>query len=297
MSLHILIAGCGDLGVRAARRLLAQGHAVWGLRRQPPAVAEPGLQWVAADLGDTATLAAVPRTITHLLYCPTPEKRELAAYRASFLLGLQNVVGAVGGGLRRTVFVSSSAVYGEHDGAWVDEATPPAPLGYNGRILLEAEQWLAMQTHSTVALRLAGLYGPGRLQLLQRLRNGEARAPGAARPHWANRMHIDDAAAAAVHLLTLDDPHATYIGADDTPLPLHILYGYLARKMGAPEVQPGSAPSNVGSKRLSNARLRASGLNLQWPDARIGYAALLDPDSDSMRTPEPRSGRPGGMLL
>lgn len=294
MRLHILIAGCGDLGLRAARRLLAQGHTVWGLRRHPPAVPEAGLHWIAADLAHPASLAALPGTITHLLYCPTPESRELAAYRASFIQGLQNVVGALRGQLRRTVFVSSSAVYGEHDGDWVDETTPPAPLGYNGRVLLEAEQWLAVQTHSTVALRLAGLYGPGRLQLLQRIRDGLARAPGAAHPHWANRMHVDDAAAAAAHLLLLENPHATYIGADETPLPLHILYGYLARKIGAPDIQPGPPPQNVGSKRLSNARLRDSGLTLQWPDARMGYAALVSPEAADAAGPDSR--RPGGML-
>ena len=88
--------------------------------------------------------------------------------------------------LQRIVFVSSSAVYGEHRGGWVDEDTPPAPQGFNGRILLEAEALLAARPESATALRLAGLYGPGPAD-----RSAAARGPGrrARRaPHWANRI-------------------------------------------------------------------------------------------------------------
>ncbi|MBU4613122.1 hypothetical protein IMZ29_22035 [Achromobacter sp. GG226] len=181
--------------------------------------------------------------------------------------------------VQRVVFVSSSAVYGDHDGAWVDETTPVAPMGFNGRILCEAEDWLAAQTVPSVALRLAGLYGPGRLQLLERLREGAAHAPRTP-PHWANRMHIDDAAAAAAHLLMLPSPDAVYIGADDTPLPLHDLYSELGAQLGAPAVPEGPPPPRVGSKRVCNARLKATGFDLRWPDARAGYAALIAAEHD-----------------
>lgn len=293
MSQHILIAGCGDLGGRVAQLMAQRGHQVWGLRRHPPpgashlsadpcgpltapAAAALPVRWIAADLLDAASLHSLPQGITHLLYCPTPERRDLHAYRASFVQGLRNIVGALGDSLQRTVFISSSAVYGEHHGEWVDENSPTEPLAYNGRILLEAEQWLLEQPHTGIALRLAGLYGPRRRQLLERIRLGQARCPSAACPHWSNRIHIDDAAAASAHLLELANPHALYIGADDNPLPLHILYAHIATKMRAPDILPGSAPANVGSKRLCNARLRHSGFTLQWPDARLGYTAILE---------------------
>ena len=104
-----------------------------------------------------------------------------------FVDGLRNVLAALDAShLQRIVFVSSSAVYGEHRGGWVDEDTPPAPQGFNGRILLEAEALLAARPESATALRLAGLYGPGRLQLIERLRSGQAgarRAPALGQPH------------------------------------------------------------------------------------------------------------------
>lgn len=276
MTERVLLIGCGDLGLRVAQRLLARGDTVWAMRRHPPEASPPGLQWLRADVTLPETLTCLPEGITRLVYLPAASSRDPAVYRGVFVDGPANVLNALDGeALQRVVFVSSTAVYGEHHGDWVDEDTPPAPMGFNGQILLDAERELASSLCNAVSLRLAGLYGPGRLQLIERLRAGQARTPRHP-PHWANRIHIDDAAAAVVHLLYLADARPCYVGCDDTPLPLHTLYAYLAERIGAPAPQEGPAPANVGSKRLSNARLRASGLTLQWPDSRAGYAALLD---------------------
>jgi nucleoside-diphosphate-sugar epimerase len=275
MSEKVLLAGCGDLGLRVATRLLARGDDVSALRRQPPPHAS-AIHWLAADLTVPRSLDALPQGITAVVYAPTPGARTPEAYRAVFVDGLRHLLAALDAqALRRVILVSSSAVYGEHAGDWVDENTAPAPQGFNGELLLEAERWLAAQAVPSVILRLAGLYGPGRLQLVERLRAGQLSVPRQP-PHWANRMHIDDAAAATAHLLALPNPTPLYLGVDDTPLPLHALYDHLAGLIGAPAPAAGPAPAGIGSKRLSNARLRASGFVPQWPDARDGYAALLD---------------------
>ncbi|MBU6246386.1 MAG: NAD(P)H-binding protein [Xanthomonadaceae bacterium] len=276
MSERVLLSGCGDLGQRVAQRLRARGDAVFALRRRPPQGAADGIAWLAGDLSRDDGMPALPSGITQLVHLPTPGARTETAYRAVFVDGLRRVMAALDpSALRRVLFVSSSAVHGDHDGAWVDEDTPADPPGFNGAVLLEAERWLAAQPVRSVALRLAGLYGPGRLQLLERLRAGQARVPRGL-PHWANRIHVDDAAAAIAHLLAVPDPHPVYLGADDTPLPLDVLYDRLATLVGAPPPAEGPAPAGIGSKRLSNARLRASGWAPRWPDARAGYAALWD---------------------
>lgn len=272
---RVLLAGCGDVGLRVARRLRAQGHEVFALRRHPPAGGEDGIRWLAGDLAAPATLAALPGGVTRLAYLPAPSARERSAYEAVFLDGLRGLLDRLDRRrLARVLFVSSSAVYGERDGQWVDEDTAPAPPGFNGAVLLEAERWLASQDLPSTVLRLAGLYGPGRLQLIERLRAGTAAVPRDV-PHWANRIHVDDAATAIVRLLQLPDPRPLYLGVDDTPLPLHVLYDHLASLAGAPLPPQGAGPAGVGSKRLSNARLRTSGWAPQWPDARDGYAAVL----------------------
>lgn len=275
MSERILMAGCGDLGRRVAKRLRDRGDEVCALRRHPPAQATDGIHWLQGDLTRPSTLHALPGGIRQLVYLPTPDARDEAAYRAVFVDGLRHLFDAMDcSALARVVFVSSSAVYGDHGGDWVDEDTPPAPAGFNGAVLLEAERWLAARLPGAVTLRLAGLYGPGRLQVIERLRAGRLRVPRA-QPHWANRIHIDDAAAAVAHLLAVPAPAPLYLGVDDTPLPLDTLYDHLAALVGAPPPGEGAPPAGVGSKRLNNARLRASGFRMQWPDARAGYEALL----------------------
>jgi nucleoside-diphosphate-sugar epimerase len=276
LSEKVLLAGCGDLGLRVAQHLRQRGDAVWALRRQPPEPEEDGITWLRGDLTRPQSLRELPAGITQLVYLPTPDRRDAAAYRATFVDGLRHLLEALGTDtLRRVLLVSSSAVYGEHAGGWVDEETPVAPPGFNGAVLVEAEHWLATQPVRSIVLRLAGLYGPGRLHLLDRLRAGSVSAPRDT-PHWANRIHVEDAAAAIAHLLQLGDPQSCYLGVDSTPLPLHVLYDELARLTGAPPPRPGPPPAAIGSKRLSNARLLASGFVPRWPDARDGYAALID---------------------
>lgn len=289
MSERILLAGCGDLGSRVARRLLERGDEVFALRRHPPEAGD-GIRWLGGDLAHAGALGALPSGVTGLVYLPAPDARDEAAYRAVFVDGLCHLFAALDAtALRRVLLVSSSAVYGEHAGAWVDEDTPVSPPGFNGRVLHEAEQWLAARARGmpwpAVVLRLAGLYGPDRMQLVERLRAGQAGAPRQP-PHWANRIHVDDAASAIVHLLAVGRPQPLYLGVDDTPLPLHELYAHLAGLLGAPPPPEGPAPRGVGNKRLSNARLRASGFAPRWPNAREGYAALLGGAGQGRTGPE-----------
>lgn len=275
MSEKVLLAGCGDLGLRVAKLLLHRGDEVWALRRTPPMDRADGIRWIGADLTQSQTLRQLPRDLTQLVYLPAPDRRDACTYGALFADGLRNLLVAEGlAALQRVLLVSSSAVYGEHAGAWVDEDTVTAPLAFNGTLLRDVEQWLALQPVRSIVLRLAGIYGPGRLKLLERLRTGSVAVPRDT-PHWANRVHVEDAAAAVAHLLQLADPLPLYLGVDDTPLPLHVLYDYLAELIDAPLPANGPAPASVGSKRLSNARLRASGWVPRWPDPRAGYANLV----------------------
>ncbi|WP_285404449.1 SDR family oxidoreductase [Luteibacter sp. ME-Dv--P-043b] len=268
----VLVAGAGDVGRRVARQLLADGHQVFALRRGEAAEAD-GIRWLRGDLTQPATLRDMP-AVDALIYAAAPDARDEDAYRALYVDGLRHIVDALPVPPRRTVFVSSSAVYGEHGGDWVDETTPVAPGAFSGRIMRDAEQWLASRGVGGVSLRLAGLYGPGRTQLFERLREGQARVPRG-QGVYANRIHVDDAASALALVLSLPDPAPVYVGVDDTPLPIDVLYDHLAGLLGVPVPAEGPGPAGIGNKRLSNALLRASGFRCRWPDARAGYAALL----------------------
>lgn len=279
---RVLIAGCGDLGLRVAQLLAIENSTnwSWGLRRQPNLDSThdiPSFTWIAADLTQPDTLRDLPKDITHVLYTAAPNARTEADYRAVYREGLERLVLAVAApSLQRVLFVSSTAVYGAHGAQWIDEDTPTAPKSFNGQVLLETEQWLYKQNtqFETLSLRLSGIYGPGRSYLLERLRTGQATAP-MTESHWVNRIHIEDAAAAVVHLMNLPNPKPIYLVTDSTPLPMRVLYDALAKLVGGPTPPAGDAPASIGSKRLSNARLRDSGFTLKWPDSREGHAALM----------------------
>lgn len=303
-----LIAGCGDLGLNIAKRLISKNQAVIGLRRHPPISntalpasntkspddINPALptinlasnklfQWLAIDLRDPANLIQlnkIAQNITQVVYSATPDQRTVEQYRSSYLEGLQNVSAALGSDAlighqtRRWVFVSSTAVYGASTSEWVDENSPTQPDGFNGKILLKTEQFLHQNHQNSVVMRLSGIYGPGRNQIVQRLQQGLVTAP-IEPPHYTNRIHIDDAARAIEHVLGLQNPESVYVVTDQRPLPMHTLYNHIAKQLGAPPVLGGPSPAGMSSKRLSCRRLVDSGFQHLWPDAQMGYDALL----------------------
>ena len=279
---RVLIAGCGDLGLRVVGLLSLENTAnrIWGLRRHPSVESTndlPSFTWITADLTQPDSLRAMPKDITHVLYTAAPNARTEADYRAVYREGLESLLQAVASpSLQRVLFVSSTAVYGDHGAQWINEDTPTAPKSFNGQVLLETEQWLRTQKaqFETLSLRLSGIYGPGRSHLLDRLRTGQATAP-VTESHWVNRIHIEDAAAAVLHLLSLPNPRSIYLVTDSTPLPMRVLYDALAKLVGGPTPPEGPAPASIGSKRLSNAQLRDSGFTFRWPDSREGHAALI----------------------
>ncbi|MCL7463091.1 NAD-dependent epimerase/dehydratase family protein [Pseudomonas sp. NW5] len=282
MSRSVVIVGCGDVGSRLGQQLLAAGWCVYGLRRNVAAL-PAGLRPVAADLREAACPAQWPEQAPdYLVYCATPDGSGEAAYRAAYVEGLRHVLGWLAARQqrpRRVLFVSSTGVYGQQAGEWVDEASPCAPQAYNGRILLEAEALAQASGLPATAVRLAGIYGPGRTWLLDQVRAGYR--PATPEPLYGNRIHADDAAALLAFLLQQDAAGVAladcYLGVDDAPSPLLEVVDWLRERLGVTQVLAQPAPRRGGSKRCSNARARALGWVPRYPDYRAGYAALLGP--------------------
>jgi nucleoside-diphosphate-sugar epimerase len=276
----VLVAGCGDLGTEAALRFAASGHEVVGLRRRAhllPAPIEP----LAGDLG--GALPRLPADLDAVAYTAAAGERSEAAYRRVYLDGLRRVLDgldAAGAAPRRVLFVSSTAVYGVTDGSWVDESTPTGPTSATGRVLVAAEQVLADAPVPGIALRLAGIYGPGRTRLIDQLRRGEARLPDP--PVVTNRIHRDDAADAIVHLLTrVDAPAPCYVGVDHAPVDRGEVLRFLADELGLPHPPVASEErtrTRGGDKRCRNARLVGTGFGFRYPTYREGYRAVLRGD-------------------
>ena len=263
----LLIAGAGDVGARLARRQSAAGVEVLALRRRDREV--PGARLLRADLASGEGLQRLPRRIDALVFCAAPEARDEAAYRRLYLDGLRRLLDRVEA--PRIVFVSSTSVYGQDAGEWVGETSPAVPAAFNGRVLLEAEGELGDHP-GAVALRLSGLYGPGRESLLERARKGLASAR-----RWSNRIHVDDAAAALALLSQAPSPQRLYLGSDDAPTLEHQLQDWVRSMESLPAIAAGPGPET--GRRIANTRLRGAGWQPVHPDFRSGYRPLLSPEA------------------
>ena len=277
----VLIAGCGDVGSRLATQLLGQGWRVHGLRRSIARLPE-GVVGVAGDLFVEQRPDTWPSgPLDYLVYCAAATDHDEAGYRAAYVEGLRHVLSWLrqsGQRPRRLLFVSSSSVYVQQTGEWVDETSPTEAEGYSGRLMLEAEQMALDSGIPATRVRLTGIYGPGREWLLTQVRRGYRVVVEP--PLYANRIHVDDAAGLLAFLLEADRAGQAledcYIGVDDAPAPLAEVVGWLREYLGVTEWAEDASVRRTGSKRCSNARARALGWAPRYPSFREGYAAILE---------------------
>lgn len=271
--MRVLIAGCGDVGNVLALSLLQDGHVVYGLKRDTTSL-PGGVQPLRADLTNPDTLKNLPSDIDRLVYMPTPASRDQAGYEAIFIQGWQNLWAGLKQEPVRSLLVSSTAVFGESRGGIVDEETIPDPNGFNGKILLKMEQLAGSCTQNLVAVRISGIYGPGRERLIRMAASKDLEVQQSP-PLFSNRIHRDDAAAALKHLLEIDNPEALYVVSDDLSAPRYEVVEWLAKAQGKPAPIPIVDEQASRGKRVNNQRLRDSGFNLTYPDYRTGYGAVL----------------------
>ena len=276
----VVIAGCGDVGSRLASQLLVAGWEVHGLRRNVSRLPE-GVIGIAGDLFNKECPDTWPiGGVDYLVYCAAATDHDEAGYRKAYVQGLQHVLewlGDYGQEPKHLVFVSSSSVYGQQNGEWVDEPSPTQAVGYSGQVMLEAEQVAFDSGIPATTLRLTGIYGPGREWLLSQVRQGYRVAVEP--PLYGNRIHVDDAAGLLAYLLLHVEQggalEKVYIGVDNAPAPLAEVVDWLRGYLGVTEWAEDASVRRAGSKQCSNARAKALGWTPTYPSYREGYAAIL----------------------
>jgi nucleoside-diphosphate-sugar epimerase len=284
-----LIIGCGYLGRRLGALLLQGGERVWGTVRssnRAEEIAGLGIVPVIADVLQPDSWRGLPRT-DRVLYCVGFDRTAGALMRAVYVGGLRTVLENLSPSLERLVYAGSTSVYGQTGGEWVDEDSPTCPEHESGRVCLEAEgcvrAWADSRAVSAVVLRLAGLYGTGRIVRRTILEQGEP-IPGDP-DKFLNLIHIDDATRAAAAALDAVEPGPIYLVGDDRPVKRREYYAVAARTLDAPEPRfasprPGSsqAARDATNKRVSNRRMkRALGISLLYPDITTGLPDALKP--------------------
>ena len=286
--MRALIIGCGYLGLRVAQSWVEADHEVSALTRSTEnagTLRDADIQPIVGDVLDRDSLKELPAADT-LLYAVGYDRSSSQSKNDVYVNGLKNVLDVMAGRVGRVIYVSSVSVYGQTDGSWVDEDSPCNPSTDSGQICLEAER--ALQTRvadgkmpaDTTILRLAGIYGPGRLiGRLDRLRSGE---PVGGRPDaWLNLIHVVDAARCVVACGNGQATRPLYLIADDKPVLRGEFYAELARHVGAPEPSfdphspTGQRSSGLG-KRCLNSRMHGDLVDeLICPDFSTGLASSV----------------------
>ena len=279
MTRRILIAGCGDIGGALGLTLLKQGDEVFGLRRNTAAL-PPGLTPVSADLSAPLPPGTLPNSLDAVVYTAAATERSDAGYEAAYVKGVHHLQRALGSPTR-SLFVSSTSVYGQTTGEWVDEASPTRPARFNGARVLEAEKLVHAHPGPSTCVRFGGIYGPKRTRLIRQVLEGTATLkpnPSEGVPLFTNRIHRSDCVAMLRFLLNLPEAPPVLIGVDNDPAPWNDVLKWLARRCRRPTPpmahSPGTSPTP--NKRCRNQGLRDLGYTLDYPGFRDGYGEILD---------------------
>ncbi len=278
----LLSIGHGYSARALARLLIPQGWTVLGTTRSAEKAGGPdevteALVWPGDDLAPAFARA------THLLISAAPGDDGdplLAAHR--------DLVADAAPHLAWAGYLSTTGVYGDHDGGWVDEDTPLTPSTRRGRMRVEAETaWRALADKTGLPLhifRLAGIYGPGRGPFAK-VRAGTARRI-IKKGQVFSRIHVEDIAQVLAASIAQPNPRAAYNLCDDDPAPPEDVIGHAAELLGLPlppaedfetaEMTPMARSFYAESKRVRNDRIKDElGVVLKYPDYRAGLAELL----------------------
>jgi nucleoside-diphosphate-sugar epimerase len=282
----LLSIGHGYSARALARRLMAEGWTVIGTTRSADKAARLAAEGVEALVWPGAPLGPALARATHLLTSVSPDEAG-----DPVLLAEAGAIAEAAPRIAWAGYLSTTGVYGDHAGAWVDETTPLTAGTRRGEMRVAAEAaWEALAARSGLPLhifRLAGIYGPGRGPF-EKVRDGTARRivkPG----QVFSRTHVEDIAQVLHASILRPNPGAAYNVCDDDPAPPEDVLAHAAELLGLPpppevpydeaEMSPMARSFYAESKRVRNDRIKDElGVVLRYPTYREGLAALLAED-------------------
>lgn len=269
----VLVVGCGYLGLPAARAWRDAGRTVYAVTRGRAAeLRAEGLTPAVADVTDADSLRALRDLppVGTLLYAVGLDRRAGKSMREVYVGGLDNVLVHMPV-VERIIYISSTSVYGQTGGEWVDGDSPAEPAEENGDIVSSAEARLRRQFPGAIVLRFAGIYGPGRVMRRRQLLTGE---PYTGDPDkWLNLIHVADGVSAILAAERDAAAGATLTISDNHPVTRREFYTELAMMLGAPAAE--FAPRDIKPGE-ANRRVRGwAGFELQHRDYKAGLADAL----------------------
>lgn len=285
----VTIVGCGYVGRRVAQRWQDRGVGVTGLVCSAESAARlrhDGIEPMIADLDVDSVSRSWPVAASLLYYFVPPPRTGTVDTRLPRFLDTLN-----GNTDMRLVLISTTGVYGDCAGRWIDETEPPRPATDRARRRLDAERsaqrWGRRNGVPVVVLRVSGIYGPGRIPIA-RLRRGML-VPEVAQSPFTNRIHVDDLVTACVAAAAKGVPGSVFNVTDGAPERMTDYFLKVAAITGVapPQVtslteaqraaSPGLSAYFAESRRIGNAKLRTElGVELRYPNLDSGLAACID---------------------
>jgi nucleoside-diphosphate-sugar epimerase len=284
----ILIVGCGAIGYELANTLVEAGHDVTGLKRNPPAISHEKFAYYQADITVTTDLRALPTDFQHIFFIVTADGRNENSYHDIYGTGIDNLLAkfAHAGSKAPWIFVSSTSVYGQSRGEWVDEESETVPNKSTSRKILAAEQKLMQQNPDNIVVRFSGIYGMGREYLLRLARNTPTIQQNP--PYYTNRIHQRDCVGVLAFLLAqrLAGTHLQqcYLANDDHPAPLWEVITWLTSNMACKPPAPLDKAAETDcdlNKRCRNGRIKQLGYHFLYPGYKNGYFELINPSQEN----------------
>ena len=285
-----LVIGCGYLGLRVAACWVAQGKTVHGVTRSTGTAkrfCEMGICPIVADVTDTQSLAAIGKltNIDTVLFAVGFDRSAGVPIHDVYVDGLQRVMEVLPREIERFVYISSTGVYGQTDGSWVDEDSPCEPTRDGGKACLNAEQLLQSSPFAdrVIVLRLAGIYGPERVPRKADLLTNKSFPQSG----HLNLIHVEDAAATVLAAEQLTTPPDTYVVSDGHPVLRCDYYSELRRLLNVRTSTTEEADNEMLDGTSSKLRARADKkiradkflrelkVELKFPSYREGLAAIL----------------------
>jgi nucleoside-diphosphate-sugar epimerase len=276
----ILIIGCGAIGTQLAHVLVANGHQVTGLKRNPPKTDTGKVYYFTADITAPADLKDLDTDFDTLYFIVSPDGRNEESYRDIYESGLNNLLNkfSLADSNPHWIFVSSTSVYGQSQGEWVDEDSIAQPECAASQLIRQAEQKLMDLDAYNIVVRFSGIYGPGREYLLRMARQAPAIQQNP--PYFTNRIHQQDCIGMLAFLLERRlagvAMEQCYLASDDDPAPIWEVMSWLAEQL---KCQPPTVKSIdkhcVMNKRCNNQRLKALGYKFHYPGFKDGYLELI----------------------
>ena len=279
---NILFLGFGDIAARTSA-LLPQVRSIGVARSVKKMPADIEFWQGAADAPATLSRMA-ERPLAAVILTLTPADYSDLAYKVAYVETVSNLIQhwQKTSAPELIVFVSSTSVYAQNDGQWVNESSVTQPDGFAGQRILEAENLLNKSGLPVCIVRFGGIYGPGRDFLLRQVRAGKG-----GNSDFSNRIHAKDCAGVLALIVqrTLEQQPIgrLYLACDDAPSRSNEVRTWLAQKMGMnPSILVPSESKRGGNKRCSNRLLRALGYQFRYPTFREGYSALMDGSDTSV---------------